>query len=242
MNGTIQGDEPRCILALDAAGGSCSVALWRHGQLCAEESAPMRRGQSERLVPMAQAAMQQAACAWSDLDSLAVTVGPGGFTGVRIGLAAAQGLALAWDLPVIAVSSFDALAAALPGEERGPTALLLIDAKRAEVYAELRGSAGARLLAADLYEAERLIAALSALELASPLLLAGDAAATWLPELQAAGLAVTLSRAPPQISAGCVARLAASRPRPTRPWPIAEPVYLRGADTTQAKPLAARRS
>ena len=79
----------------------------------------MQRGQSERLVPMVQAAMAAARLLWSDLQALAVTSGPGGFTGVRIGLAAAQGLALAWDLPVIAVSAFAVLVVILAVKPTG---------------------------------------------------------------------------------------------------------------------------
>ena len=138
----------------------------------------MQRGQSERLVPMVQAAMAAARLLWSDLQALAVTSGPGGFTGVRIGLAAAQGLALAWDLPVIAVSAFAVLAGRLPPDERGGLPLvMLIEAKRAEVYVQIESPRGEALAGPALLDEGALLASLPP----GPLLLAGDAAAAWLP-------------------------------------------------------------
>ncbi len=222
----------RCLLALDAAGASCSAAVWHDGRVLAEVQEAMHRGQSERLVPMALTAMQRAGLDWQALDSLAVTSGPGGFTGVRIGLAAAQGLALAWNLPVVTVSCFEAYRAAVPIEERaGRWLLILIEAKRAEVYVELYDPEGRLQLGPALLGERVLVDSLPA----APLLLTGDAAAGWLPRLTAADFEVRLSKAPGQVSAAVVAALAAGRPRPQAPWPQPEPLYLRQADTTSAK-------
>ncbi|MGF1610403.1 MAG: tRNA (adenosine(37)-N6)-threonylcarbamoyltransferase complex dimerization subunit type 1 TsaB, partial [Kiloniellales bacterium] len=129
--------EPRRILALDAAGTACSAAVWAEGRVVAQRLEVMQRGQSERLLPLVEAVMAEAGLAYAALDAVAVSRGPGGFTGVRIGLAAARGLALAWGLPLIGVTNFEALAAAVPAAELADRTLaVLLDSKRAEVYAQ----------------------------------------------------------------------------------------------------------
>ena len=100
---------------------------------------PMARGQPERLVPMIEEVMAEAGLAYDALDAIAVTRGPGGFTGVRIGLATARGLALASGRPVIGLTSFEAVAAAARSRRRGAAGSLavLIDAKRRDLYLQV---------------------------------------------------------------------------------------------------------
>jgi tRNA threonylcarbamoyladenosine biosynthesis protein TsaB len=98
----------------------------------------MVRGHAEALVPMILRAMREAKVGFEEVDRLAVTVGPGTFTGLRIGLAAARGLALAIGAPVIGVTTLLAVARAVPTAERaGRSVLALLDTKRSEVYAQL---------------------------------------------------------------------------------------------------------
>jgi tRNA threonylcarbamoyladenosine biosynthesis protein TsaB len=132
------------LLALDTSLAACSVALWRDGTIAAAESLPMAKGQAEALVPLIQRVCAGAGTALSDVDAVGVTLGPGTFTGVRIGLATARGLGLANGCPVIGVSTLVAIAAtaALPPEP-GDT-LVVQDARRGEVYVELiDGTSGA---------------------------------------------------------------------------------------------------
>ena len=125
------------LLALDAAGASCSVALWRGGAVVAGLLEAMPRGQSERLVPMVAEVMHRAGAGFATLDAVAVTRGPGGFTGVRIGLATARALALAWRLPLIGITCFEAVASAVPPAERDAgTLVVVLDAKRSDVYVQ----------------------------------------------------------------------------------------------------------
>jgi tRNA threonylcarbamoyladenosine biosynthesis protein TsaB len=114
------------ILAFDTATPEASVALVRGGELLGERSS-----QAVRVLADADALLRAADLGPSALDAIAVGVGPGSFTGLRIGLAAARGLALALELPVAGVSTLDALAAGLPG------AVPVLDARRQEVFAAL---------------------------------------------------------------------------------------------------------
>ncbi|MEE8444838.1 MAG: tRNA (adenosine(37)-N6)-threonylcarbamoyltransferase complex dimerization subunit type 1 TsaB, partial [Alphaproteobacteria bacterium] len=126
------------LLAFDTAAGACSAALWADGRILAQESAEMARGHAERLMPMIASVMDRAGLAFGDLDAYAVTVGPGAFTGLRVGLAAARGLALAGDRPVLGVGTLEALAAAVPEAERRDRRILAaLDSKRDDVFFQL---------------------------------------------------------------------------------------------------------
>lgn len=98
------------VLALDTTLDACSVAVAHGGIVRALRSETMNRGQAERLAPMAREAMEEAGLAFSELDRIAVTNGPGSFTGVRVGLSFARALALALGKPCLGVPTLEALA------------------------------------------------------------------------------------------------------------------------------------
>jgi tRNA threonylcarbamoyladenosine biosynthesis protein TsaB len=98
------------ILAVDTALNACSVAILRSGEVVLSRVEPMAKGQAERLAPMAQEVLAEAGIAPSALDRIAVTRGPGAFTGLRIGLAFARGLAVALDRPCVGISTLEVLA------------------------------------------------------------------------------------------------------------------------------------
>lgn len=119
------------LLALETSTESCSVALWYDGGLIARsELAPRRH--AELVLPMADALLAEAGLSRRALDGIAVGRGPGAFTGVRLAISIAQGIALGLDLPVVPVSSLAALALEVPAN--GADILACIDARMGEVY------------------------------------------------------------------------------------------------------------
>ena len=125
------------LLAIDTALEACSVAVARDGEPPVIASETIGRGHAERLFGMIDAAMAEAGIVYAGLDRIAVTIGPGSFTGLRVGIAAARGLALVIGCPVVGVGTLAVLAA----EARdivGPLPVLAtLDARRGEVYAQL---------------------------------------------------------------------------------------------------------
>ena len=111
------------VLALDTALDACAIALIRDSETLAHQSEKMQRGQAERLAPMAQEVMRSANAAFVEIDRVAVTAGPGSFTGVRVGLSFARALALALAKPCIGISTLEALA--LEEGESGVRAALI---------------------------------------------------------------------------------------------------------------------
>src|SRR5271155_2637574 len=124
-------------LAVDTALGACSVAITSDGATLAHHWVPMPRGHAEALAPMVERAMADAGVAFADLDRLAVTTGPGTFTGQRVGLAFMRGLRIALGKPLIGLTTLEVMAAAAGAEARTPPVAVLHEAKRGEVYAAL---------------------------------------------------------------------------------------------------------
>jgi tRNA threonylcarbamoyladenosine biosynthesis protein TsaB len=119
------------VLALDTCLASCSTALARDGETLGWRREAMLRGHQERLAGMTGEVVKAAGLDFAAVDRIGVTVGPGSFTGLRVGLAFAKGLALALDRPCVGVTTLEALAAGVEGE--GPRAAV-IDAGRGRVY------------------------------------------------------------------------------------------------------------
>ena len=123
------------LLAFETATEACSVALWHDGALLERyEVAPRRH--AELALPFAESLLAEAGVAKSALDAIAVGRGPGAFTGVRLAIALAQGLAVALDRPVVPVSTLAALALAAPMDDSAGSAILaVVDARMGEIYA-----------------------------------------------------------------------------------------------------------
>jgi tRNA threonylcarbamoyladenosine biosynthesis protein TsaB len=120
------------LIAFDTAQDATQVAVFdAAGSVLGWASEPMTTGHAERLIPMAQEVLAKAGAGFADLSRIIVDVGPGTFTGVRIALSAARTLGWSRSVPVIGVSSLEALAA-----EAGGLALAVVDARRDELYAQ----------------------------------------------------------------------------------------------------------
>lgn len=127
------------LIAIDTALDACSVAIVSGAEIIAETEV-IGRGHAERLMAMIEAVMTKAGSRFSDLDRIAVTVGPGSFTGIRVGLATARGLALAAAKPLVGVLTLDAMAHAAPATDR--PLLVVLDARRGETYARAYAADG----------------------------------------------------------------------------------------------------
>jgi tRNA threonylcarbamoyladenosine biosynthesis protein TsaB len=126
------------VLGIETATAVCGAAVSRDGAVLAEAQISAPQAHSERLLALVGEVLAAAGIAVGGLDGIACSIGPGSFTGLRIGLSVAKGLAYAADLPLAAVSTLEALAARAVGDGRaadGDTVLAAIDARRDEVYA-----------------------------------------------------------------------------------------------------------
>ncbi|GAA4253814.1 tRNA (adenosine(37)-N6)-threonylcarbamoyltransferase complex dimerization subunit type 1 TsaB [Azospirillum formosense] len=225
------------VLGLDTATSGCSAALWDDGAVTVRRREPMARGQAEALVPLAQAALAEAGCAFDALDRIAVTVGPGAFTGLRIALAAARGFALAAGLPVIGVTSFDAILHGLPEAERaGRAVLVAVDSRRTEPFLQLFHPDLTPFGDPAMLEPAAVpgwLDGLLATDGGAPLLVAGDGAAALRPLLEErAGTAFAEGAGTPD--AAVVAALGAGR----EVGLPAQPFYLRPPDVSLPRKTA----
>jgi tRNA threonylcarbamoyladenosine biosynthesis protein TsaB len=149
------------ILAIDTALDACAVAVLDTdiGKLIAQESEPMARGHAEALMPMIARVMQASGVSFAELDRIAVTTGPGSFTGLRVGLSAARGIALAAAKPVVGLTTLTAYAAPLVAENAEDPIIVAIDARHDHVYLQIVGGNGTTLLRPRLAAVDEALAA-----------------------------------------------------------------------------------
>lgn len=220
-------------LGLDTATSACAGALWSSadgGRALAVRTEQMQRGQAERLVPLVQELLAEAGIGFGDLDRIAVTVGPGTFTGLRIGLAAARGFALAAGCPLVGVTSLEVAVAGLtPVPETGGI-LAIIESRREDLFVQPFTAAGAPL--AD--PTDILPAALAAYAAgffgSGPLTLVGDAAARAAPHLEGTLSLARIVSTDGGAEALAGARIAAGLDEAGVAGRPADPFYLRPPD------------
>ncbi len=202
------------VLALDTCLTATSAAVLDGERVLAARSEPMARGHQERLAVLVREMTEEAGLAFADLDRVGVTVGPGSFTGLRVGLAFAKGLSSALAIPCVGVSTLEAMAAA-PG-----LVAAAIDAKRGQVYLQVCED-GRPLMAPDALDLGTAAARLIELGAGRPMALTGSGAALLAPALP--GAVVLAAETPDPVA---VARLAARVAAPSPPRPL----YLRTPD------------
>jgi tRNA threonylcarbamoyladenosine biosynthesis protein TsaB len=211
------------ILAFDCAGAQCAGAIVADGKTLAEKRIASDRGHAQLLMPLLVELTADTGIRFSDIDRFAVTTGPGSFTGIRVALAAAHGLALGTGKPIVGVSVFDIMAAQAAAAVIFPRLLVAIDSRRAELFIQLFDAAGVA-------ESDPVMLAPEAVADwvgPSPVMLAGDGAAVLAPYIPAA-IAADL---PTLVDPAALARLAATREAGQPPAPF----YLRPPDAVPAR-------
>jgi tRNA threonylcarbamoyladenosine biosynthesis protein TsaB len=214
------------LLAVDTCFGACSVAVLDGERILAHRFEAMERGHAEALAPMVEAAMRESAIAYAALERLAVTTGPGTFTGQRVGLAFMRGLRVALKMPLIGVTSLEVMARQALVESGIPRAAALHDARRDEVYLGIVDEAPESIVEPVVQPFGDALRRLAALP--RPLVVCGTAA----PRAGEALSDIVLSgvRAPDAL---WVARTAMTRPIPDAP---PRPLYLRAPDAKLPAP------
>ncbi|MCZ6604154.1 MAG: tRNA (adenosine(37)-N6)-threonylcarbamoyltransferase complex dimerization subunit type 1 TsaB [Alphaproteobacteria bacterium] len=227
------------VLALDCSAAACSVAIWcgsgpDDGAIVAHLMTEAERGHAGLLMPMIADVLDHAGLTYADLDRLAATVGPGSYTGIRIGLAAARGLALATAKPLIGVTATRAVAAAVarahgPDLAAAPSLAVALETKRDDLYLQGFGSDLTPLTEPQAVLPDEAAASLPA----GTVLVAGNAAERLVAAAQAMDRSDVASLAghnglPDAVD---VAVLAAAAPEPASP---PAPLYLRPPDVTVA--------
>ena len=213
------------VLAIDTALEACSVAVLdtERGTIVAHESLPMVRGHAEALLPMVARVIDRAGLEFAALDRIAVTTGPGSFTGLRVGIAAARGIALAAGKPAVGLSTLAAYAAPFIAADDTLPVVSAIDARHDHVYLQVFGPGGRTIVAPRLAPLRE---ALRASATGAPRLIGTAAAmlaAAWPPGERPPSL-VDARRAP---DIDWVARLGAAAVETGVP---PKPLYLRAPD------------
>jgi tRNA threonylcarbamoyladenosine biosynthesis protein TsaB len=220
------------LLAIDTALAACAAAVFdsEADEVLAGESQSMSRGHAEALMPLVARVMDQAGLEFAALDRVAVTVGPGSFTGLRVGISAARGIALAASKAAVGVSTLAAYAAPCIADDLADVTLAAIDARHGHVYAQLFGGGGRTIVPAA-YVTIAQAAAMSEGEVH----LAGSAVHLFEEQWPQGKPTPLRVRAAPAPDIKWVARLGAAADAEYAP---ARPLYLRAPD---ARPQDAAR-
>ena len=220
------------ILAIDTALDACAAGVLdtSAGKLIAQESAGMKRGHAEALMPLIARVMKASGIAFASLDRIAVTTGPGSFTGLRVGLSAARGIALAASKPVVGLTTLTAYAAPLVSESGEHPIISAIDARHDHVYFQVVSGNGSSLVRAQVAPIE---VALEAARFGAAHLV-GNAARILEDRWPADALPPFKVDAQPAPDIAWVAWLGAAVSPNTAP---ARPFYLRAPDAKPQKDL-----
>jgi tRNA threonylcarbamoyladenosine biosynthesis protein TsaB len=218
------------ILAIDTALDACAAGVLDTGagKLIAQESQAMKRGHAEALMPLIARVIKQSGIAFAGLDRIAVTTGPGSFTGLRVGLSAARGIALAANKPVVGLTTLTAYAAPVVSQSGEQPVISAIDARHDHVYYQVVSGNGSSLIRPRVAPIEE---ALGASRFGAPHLV-GNAARILADRWPAHALPPFKVDAQPAPDIAWVAWLGAAVSPNTAP---ARPYYLRAPDAKLPK-------
>jgi tRNA threonylcarbamoyladenosine biosynthesis protein TsaB len=222
------------ILAIDTALDACAAGVLDTdaGKLVAQESQSMKRGHAEALMPLIGRVIKDSGVGFADLDRIAVTTGPGSFTGLRVGISAARGIALASEKPVVGVTTLAAYAAPVVNQGGEYPVISAIDARHDHVYLQVVAGNGSPLIWPCVAS---VVEALEAARFGAPHLL-GNAAAILGERWPAGAPAPVEINAQPAPDIAWVGWLGAAVTPDTAP---ARPVYLRAPDAKPQKDMLA---
>lgn len=208
------------ILAIDTSGADCAACIYDSAAdvVLGEVTEAIGKGHAERLMDIIEGALQQAAVSLDQVERIAVTIGPGSFTGIRVGVAAARGFALSLGVEAVGITTLETVAAAYQQSHAGEPVAVAFDAKRNEVYLQMFDADGAPQSEPAILLLDDAKATVGGFERAcigsgAPLLNGAEQGAT-----------------PDRFPIGIVARLGSQKPHGA---PKPKPLYLRGPD---AKP------
>jgi len=218
------------VLAIDTALDYCAAAVLDAGAmtLIAQETLEMKRGHAEALMPLIDRVMKASGLPYLGLDRIAVTTGPGSFTGLRVGISAARGIGLAADKPVVGLTTLSAYVTPLVAEKQEQPIIAAIDARHDHVYFQVVAGNGAALMRPAVAPIEDTFAAARF----GALRMVGNAAQLLADRWPKHAPAPALVDPKPGPDIGWVAWLGAATEPGTAP---AKPFYLRPPD---AKPKA----
>ena len=229
------------LLGFDTATAACSAALWAGGAVAACRRVETGGRHAESLVPMLREVAAEGGTTLAAIDRFAVTVGPGSFTGIRIGLATARGLALALERPLIGLSTLEILAAGVPEAERDGPILAALDAGRGRLYAQLFAPSLDALGAPEALDAEALPGLVTAAGNGRPVVVVGTGRDAALAALAPAIDALSASGSPTPDARVLVRRAAARAEVRGTEGNAVRPLYLRAAGARlRAKPATGK--
>lgn len=210
------------LLAIDTAANLCAAALYDMAadKVLAQQTLDIGTGHAERLMDLIDSVLAEGGASYATLGKLAVSIGPGSFTGVRVGVSTARGLALALKLPLVGISTLEALAADARTEFPGKPVMSVIDARREQAYSALYDADGTCLAEPDVKDLDATAARLQSV---SDVILTGSGAAMLAEHL---GTSATNASQAASASIETYARIGAGRAEGEKPAPL----YLRGAD------------
>lgn len=224
----------RHILAIDSALNGCGVCLYdaKNPDLSVIETLSTKRGQAEALVPMVNSVMQSADIEFKQIDLIATTIGPGTFTGLRVGISTAKSFALTLSLPIIGFSTLEVLAEEYfeKAEDKSANLCVLLDSKRADYFCQIWNGNGRVIYDASAVSNDIILEQAGS----EKTIFIGDAIERFRDEIKTSPNAI-YQKGFIQPNPFILSKLAFEKSRNIAVFPDIVPLYLRGADVSLPK-------